>query len=175
MTSEELCSATGASANDAIPLLPFIEDAMAEFEINTPRRQAMFLAQVGHESGGLHFLREIWGPTPTQKRYEGRVDLGNLQPGDGSKFRGRGLIQVTGRSNYEACGEALDLPLLDHPELLETPKNAVRSAAWFWKVRGLNELADVGDFMGITRRINGGLNGYDQRVALYGKAQEALV
>ncbi len=131
----------------------------------------MFLAQVGHESGGLHWLREIWGPTATQQRYEGRADLGNTQPGDGSKFRGRGLIQTTGRSNYEATGDALGLPLLDHPELLETPTNAARSAAWFWKSHGLNDLADEGDFMRITRRINGGLNGYDKRVALYEQAQ----
>lgn len=174
MTLEELQSATGATAADAMRVYPFLEEAMKEFFIDTPKRQAAFLAQVGHESGGLHYLKEIWGPTHAQLGYEGRADLGNTEPGDGSKFRGRGLVQITGRANYAEVAEALTLPLLDNPELLETPKNAVRSAAWFWKKHGLNELADNGDYMRITKRINGGLNGYDQRVALYTKAQEAL-
>lgn len=171
MTPEQLSVSTGATLFDAKRMQPFIEPAMAEFCINTPRRKAMFLAQVGHESGGLHYLREIWGPTPAQFRYEGRADLGNMFPGDGSKFRGRGLIQITGRSNYFDCGNALNLPLQDHPEQLEQPVNAARSAAWFWQAHGLNELADNGDFMVITKRINGGLNGYAQRLALYEKAQ----
>lgn len=174
MTPEELASATGASMADATRMLAPIEAAMEEFYIDSPRRKAMFLAQIGHESGGLHWMRELWGPTPTQERYEGRKDLGNTEPGDGSRFRGRGLIQITGRANYESVGEALGLPLLTNPELLETPINAARSAAWFWHSRGLNDLADSGDYMRITRRINGGLNGYDQRVALYEKAQEVM-
>jgi putative chitinase len=174
MTPEELASATGASIADALKMLDPIEAAMSEFEIDTPRRKAMFLAQVGHESGGLHWLREIWGPTQAQERYEGREDLGNFLPGDGSKFRGRGLIQITGRSNYVEVGEALGLPLAENPQLLETPINAARSAAWFWKEHGLNDLADNGEFIRITKRINGGLNGYDQRLALYEKAQETL-
>jgi len=174
MTPDELCAATGATLKDAQRMLEAIEAAMAEFDINTRKRQAMFLAQVGHESGGLHWLREIWGPTPAQQRYEGRADLGNICAGDGLRFRGRGLIQITGRGNYARCGEALGLPLLEQPELLETPVNAARSAAWFWQVHGLNALADEGDFNQVTRRINGGLNGYSQRMALYAQALEAL-
>lgn len=149
-----------------------LNQAMAEFEISTPARQASFLSQVGHESGQLRYVREI----ASGSAYEGRKDLGNTQPGDGVKFRGRGLIQVTGRANYAACGKALSLDLLLHPELLESPVNACRSAAWFWKSRGLNELADDGiaSFGVITRRINGGTNGIADRLALYNKAQEVL-
>lgn len=175
MDLKTLQIATGAKTKDAERLLSFIDSAMTEFEINTPRRQAMFLPQIGHESGHLEYLKEIWGPTPTQLRYDGRKDLGNVQTGDGFKYRGRGLIQVTGRSNYEQVGKALGLPLIDQPELLESPENAARSAAWFWKNRGLNELADAGDYERITRRINGGLNGYAERVALYEKASGVLV
>ena len=144
--------------------------AMDEYEINTPDRQAAFLAQVAHESGQLRYVRELWGPTPAQQKYEGRANLGNTEPGDGYRYRGRGLIQITGRFNYADCGEALGLDLIEHPELLELKVNAARSAAWFWKDRGLNELADSGDFKTITRRINGGMNGYDERLALYERA-----
>lgn len=171
MSPSDLSTATGARIDRATEWLPFIEAAMAEFDINTPGRQAAFLAQIGHESGGLHWITELWGPTLTQSHYEGRADLGNTESGDGFKFRGRGLIQTTGRANYEKAGDALDLPLVDHPELLETPANAARSAAWFWQAHGLNDLADVGDFRRITMRINGGFNGYDDRLALYEAAK----
>lgn len=120
---------------------------------------AAFIAQIGHESGQLVYVREIWGPTPAQTKYEGRADLGNTVPGDGLKCRGRGLIQITGRANYAACGEALGLDLINHPELLEQPQYACMSAAWFWATKGLNTLADAGDFDRITKRINGWLNG----------------
>lgn len=174
MTNNELMKCTGARDVDAIRFVEIIEDAMSAFDINTPKRQAAFLAQVGHESGGLHWLRELWGPTPAQIRYEGRADLGNTQPGDGFKYRGRGLIQITGRANYSEAGKALGLPLIDFPVLLENPEFAAKSAAWFWKSRGLNELADIDKFERITRRINGGLNGQAERLALYQKAQEAI-
>jgi len=142
------------------------------YNINTPLRVAAFLAQIGHESGRLRYVKELWGPTVWQQGYEGRADLGNTQKGDGSKFRGRGLIQITGRYNYRLCGEALGLDLLEHPELLEDPHYAVMSAAWYWDGRCLNKYADAGDFDHITRRINGGDNGKADRDALY---QRALV
>lgn len=148
--------------------------AMALYAIDSPARQAAFLAQVGHESGRLIYVRELWGPTPSQEGYEGRSDLGNTKPGDGFKFRGRGLIQVTGRANYRTCGSALGLPLEDHPELLEQPSNAAQSAAWFWDSRNLNLLVDTGDFETITRRINGGLNGLQDRLILYALCKRAL-
>ena len=130
-----------------------------------------FLAQIAHESGGFIYTREIWGPTPAQTGYEGRLDLGNTEPGDGKRFKGRGLIQVTGRANYRACGLALDLPLLDQPELLELPMPAARSAGWYWKSRKLDE---IDDFEKLTRRINGGLNGLADRYAYLGRAKQAM-
>ena len=174
MNAQELAQATGARIDRAATFLPVIEAAWNDFDINTPERQAAFLAQVGHESGGLHWLVELWGQTVTQSHYEGRADLGNTEPGDGFKYRGRGLIQLTGRANYRKAGEALATDLEGNPELAAEPEMATRTAMWFWKEHGLNELADAGDFMRITRRINGGTNGYDQRVALWEQAKEAL-
>ena len=174
MTPQQLAICTCARIDRATEHLPHIEAAMQEFGITTKARQAAFLAQVGHESGGLHWLVEIWGPTAAQRRYELRQDIGNNQPGDGYRFRGRGLIQITGRHNYEKCGEALGMSLIVRPELLGQSPLADRSAAWFWTTHGCNELADMGAFERLTRRINGGLNGYADRLALWGKAQEAL-
>lgn len=174
MTPEELSKCTGARIDRAEEWLPFIESAMAEFDISTPERQAAFLAQIGHESGGLHWSSEIWGPTGAQQRYEGRRDLGNTEPGDGFRFKGRGLIQTTGRANYEATGDALGVDLISDPVQLAQPELAARSAAWFWANRGLNELADDGEFERITKRINGGLNGYAERCELWEAAKDVL-
>lgn len=174
MTPELLNAATGCGAMRAELWAAPITAAMAEYGVNTKFRRAAFLAQVAHESGGFKYVRELWGPTTAQARYEGRTDLGNTQPGDGSRFRGRGLIQITGRANYAAGGEALGLDLLTHPELLEEPKHAADSAAWFWQSHKLNELADQQLFTAITRRINGGLNGQEERTALYHRALAVL-
>lgn len=153
---------------------PILADVMLFRQINTPARAAAFLAQVGHESGQLRYLREIWGPTPAQTRYEGRTDLGNTQPGDGKRFLGRGLIQITGRAHYAACGAALGVDLIAQPELLEKPEYAAGSAAWFWLQNSLNRFADRGDFVGLTRAINGGTNGITDRRALWERAKAAL-
>lgn len=146
--------------------------AMHEYGIDTPARQAAFLAQVAHESGSLRYVREL----ASGDAYEGRADLGNTEPGDGRRFRGRGLIQITGRANYRDCSRALfgDDRLLNSPELLEEPRAACRSAAWFWRSRDLNPLADVGAFRAITKAVNGGFNGYDDRLAYYERAQAVL-
>lgn len=153
----------------AVPL----SDAMDEFGIDTPARQAAFIAQIGHESGSLRYVEEI----ASGAAYEGRKDLGNTQPGDGRRFKGRGLIQITGRANYAACSAALlgdrDV-LLNDPARLCEPGLAARSAAWFWRSRNLNDLADRGDFERITRRINGGLNGYKDRVAIWHRALDVM-
>lgn len=159
----------------AAVFLVALNDAMAEFGINTPARQAAFLAQVAHESGSLRYVEEI----ASGRAYEGRGDLGNVNPGDGIKFKGRGLIQITGRANYRACSAALfrDTRLLDHPEQLEGVVAACRSAAWFWQSRSLNTWADAGDdaaFRKITRTINGGFNGLADRIAYYERAKEVL-
>ena len=154
--------------------VPVLNTAMNRYQIVGAKRVAAFIAQIGHESGQLKYGREIWGPTAAQTRYEGRADLGNTQPGDGSKYRGRGLIQITGRANYKACGEALSLDLIKQPELLEKPQHACMSAAWFWSTKGLSTLADESKFETITRRINGGLNGLADRQMLYARALKVL-
>lgn len=148
--------------------------AMRRYGITTRERVAAFLAQIGHESGGLRYVREIWGPTKAQAGYEGRRDLGNTEPGDGHRFLGRGLIQITGRANYRACGKALGIDLEIAPESLESPLYAALSAGWFWDSRGLNALADAGEFKQITRRINGGTNGMADRLAYFERAREVL-
>lgn len=159
---------------DAGVFVSALNIAMGRYQIVGARRVAAFIAQVGHESGQLRHVRELWGPTPAQARYEGRADLGNTLPGDGFRFRGRGLIQITGRANYVECGEALGLDLISHPELLEQPAVAAMSAAWFWGTRGLNGLADAGEFERITRRINGGLNGLADRLQIWARARDVL-
>ena len=174
MTPAGLAQATGASIDRATRFLPIIEGAAPDFEITTPTRMAAFLAQIGHESGGLHWLTELWGPTQAQRNYEGRKDLGNDRMLDGFKYRGRGLIQITGKSNYRLCSDALATDFVSDPDLLATPEYAVRSAMWFWQSHGLNGLADGGYFEHITRIINGGLNGEDKRLALYSEAKKAL-
>ncbi|ROL86129.1 glycoside hydrolase family 19 protein [Pseudomonas chlororaphis] len=154
--------------------------AMALRQIDTPKRQAAFLAQVGHESGQLQFVRELGGDQYLSKYDTGSLAarLGNTPAadGDGQLYRGRGLIQVTGRNNYLRCSLALfgDERLLRTPELLEQAQWAAESAAWFWWVRELNVLADRDDFNGITRKINGGLNGLADRLELWARARAVL-
>ncbi|ERH56409.1 glycoside hydrolase family 19 protein [Pseudomonas simiae] len=174
ITSQQLQLVLPNAGRRASVFVPVLNTAMNRYGILGTARAAAFIAQVGHESGQLRWVREIWGPTAEQVGYEGRADLGNTVKGDGSKYRGRGLIQITGRANYTACGEALGLDLIDMPELLELPQYAAMSAAWFWSTRGLNTLADQGDFSKITRRINGGLNGLEDRLQLWERAKKVL-
>jgi len=157
-----------------------INAAFRRFGINTLKRQAMFLGQVAHESEGFRFTHEIWGPTATQERYEIPHELakqlGNTQPGDGLKFKGRGLIQVTGRENVGKCSMFIfgDHRLLIDPSWLETPEGAAMSAGWFWSFHGLNELADEDDFEACTRRINGSLTTLEPRIVLWNRAKHIL-
>lgn len=191
MTPEQLATCTGCLRPAlAASWLEPIEAAMAAYGIDTPQRQAAFLAQIGHESGGLQYAREIWGPTPTQERYEGRADLGNTQPGDGKRFRGHGLIQVTGRDNHARARDRLrakfpdrDVPDFEaDPEALASPEWAALSAADFWDAHNLNKWADAGDFDGVSDVINrgrktakeGDANGYADRLARYNEAREVL-
>lgn len=152
-----------ATSQAVAAFLPALNAAMEEFAIVTPARQAAFLANVCIESGSLRYVKEI----ASGAAYEGRDDLGNTEPGDGVRFKGRGLIQVTGRANYAACGKALGLDLLAHPELLERPVNACRSAAWFWDSHKLNALADQNMITACCKKVNGGSNGLPQRLAVY--------
>jgi len=180
VTPSTLKQAIGCSAQRADIWAPFLTEAMGMFAIDTPARQAAFLAQIAHESGQLAHVREIWGPLPSQLRYEGRADLGNTQKGDGLRYRGRGLIQTTGRANYRSTYDGLrklvpNVPDFEmEPEKLEHPRWAALSAGWYWSARGLNALADAGDFDRITRRINGGINGLQDRLLLWASAKTAV-
>ena len=164
-------------ARRSIYLKP-LNQAMAEISINTPQRQAHFLGQVSHESGQLRFVEELWGPTSVQLRYEPpsslAARLGNTQPGDGKRYRGRGMFQLVGRAAYKKYGDALGLDLVNEPELAARPDIAVRTAAMDWKLRGMNELADADDLTGITRRISGGVNGIADRARAVDTAKRVL-
>jgi putative chitinase len=174
MSPDQLARAIGCRPQLAQRWVQHLNEAMQQYGINTPVRQAAFLAQIGHESGGLRFVREMWGPTAAQVRYEGRTDLGNTRPGDGLRYLGRGLIQVTGRDNYRRIGKVMGLDLENNPELLEQPQWAAQSAALFWNGINGNTLADAGDFERLTKKINGGLNGYEDRLQRLELASSAL-
>ena len=143
---------------------------MEEAAINTPARQAAFLAQLAHESLGLTAFEEF----ASGAAYEWRTDLGNTHAGDGRRYKGRGPIQLTGRANYRAAGKALGLDLEGNPELAATPEIGFRVATWYWSSRNLNQLADVGDFDAITYRINGGYNGHHDRRHYWSRAKDVL-
>jgi putative chitinase len=159
-----------APASRLDPFIVPLNETLEKYQINTPLRIQMFLAQVGHESGQFRYMEEL----ASGSAYENRKDLGNMSPGDGVKYKGRGLIQITGRRNYALCSLELDLPLLETPELLAQLPWAVQSAGWYWSSRNLNSYCDKGDFETLTKRINGGLNGYADRVMLYKRAIEAF-
>ncbi len=150
--------------------LPFIQQAMQEFAITSYLREAAFLAQLAHESGELRYMEEL----ASGAAYEGRKDLGNTQPGDGKRYKGRGPIQLTGRANYKKYGDLLGLDLINNPTTAATPQVGFRIAGQFWKLNGLNELADQQKFETITRRINGGLNGQPDRLKYYNRAKGVL-
>jgi len=150
--------------------LPFLNEAMAEGEINTPLRQSMFLAQLLHESGDFKWMEEI----ASGAAYEGRKDLGNTHTGDGKRFKGRGPIQLTGRANYKAAGDALGVDFINSPEIAAFPEYGFRTAVWFWGTRNLNVPSDAGDIKTVTKKINGGFNGLEDRKARYAKAKKVL-
>jgi putative chitinase len=201
LTRDELLTIMPHAANVVDQALGPLDAAMTRFEIQGPARQAAFLAQLAHESGELRHwseslnyswqrLRQVFPryfKTDAEAQafdrqdvrianrvYGGRMGNGPEDSGDGWRYRGRGPIQLTGKDNYRSCGAGLRLDLLARPELLETPETGCLSAAWFWVKNGLNALADAGDFVGITRRINGGLVGLDERRAFWERAKEVL-
>ncbi|UZQ53978.1 hypothetical protein OOK60_16015 [Trichothermofontia sichuanensis B231] len=155
-------------------LTPGVNETFERYQINTRLRMAHFLAQVMHESGGFRWLREIWGPTDAQRGYEGRRDLGNTQPGDGKRFMGRGLIQLTGRANYAAFSKDLGVDFVANPTLVEQPPYAVIVAGWYWDRRKLNTWADLDDLEGVTFRVNGGYNGLEDRRRYLNRAKAVL-
>jgi len=176
VSAEQLISIAGSGQlSDRIKALtPGVNATFEKYQINTKLRMAHFLAQVMHESGGFQWLREIWGPTATQKGYEGRRDLGNTQAGDGKRFMGRGLIQLTGRANYQQFSKDLGVDFIATPELVEKPPYAVLVAGWFWNTRSLNQYADKDDLRSVTRRINGGYNGIADREKYLKRAKVVL-
>jgi predicted chitinase/LysM repeat protein len=157
--------------DDLATLLIPLNRAMARFGINTKDRQAAFLGQIAVESGQFRYRYEL----ASGEAYEGRAGLGNTQPGDGPRYKGRGLIQLTGRANYRRVGQALGLALENDPDLAALPENSANIAAYFFSSRGLNELADRGDVKEITRRVNGGDNGLEARTGFYETAKQVLV
>lgn len=162
-----LAAMPGLARATAESYLPHMEAAQREYNITSEMRSRMWLAQVGHESLSLRYMEEI----ADGSAYEGRSDLGNTQPGDGKKYKGRGPIQITGRYNYTQAGAALKLPLVDQPQIAAQPQHAFRVSAWWWQTHGLNEISDTGDVTAATRRINGGLNGLADRQSRYSRAQ----
>lgn len=174
VTPQQLVDLYGCPSARAAQFAPHLNEGMWGAGIVSPARIRAFLAQIGHESGRLRYVREMWGPTEAQLGYEGRADLGNTEAGDGKRFLGRGLIQITGRRNYQAVSDALGEDFVACPGLLESYRWASLSAAWWWFEHGLNALADAGDFDVITRRINGGQNGRADRIALHEAAQTII-
>jgi putative chitinase len=158
--------------------LPHLNTAMQTYGVNTMSRTAAFVAQLAHESAEFRFMEEIWGPIPAQIRYEPPSELarrlGNTEPGDGKRFKGRGPIQITGRFNYKKYGDLLGVDLTGQPELAAQPAVAFFTAGLFWITNGLNELADGEQFVTITKRINGGINGLPDRQKYYARAKDVL-
>lgn len=150
----------GARPDRAVELALAANVHVPAHEIDaTPRRLAHFLAQVGHESGGFRYMEEI----ASGAAYEGCADLGNTQPGDGKRFKGRGPIQLTGRANYRRFGQMAGIDFENHPEIAAIPSIGMLTACLYWTDHDLNLLADRDDVMTITKLINGGLNGLDDR------------
>ena len=176
-----------------------LQQTFNKYSLNTALRQAAFIGQCQHESNNFRTLEEnlhysaaglmrTWSsrfPSTdvaeqfannpekiANKVYAGR--MGNTEEGDGWAYHGRGLIQLTGRDNYRNCGTSIGMNLITNPELLLQPKGAVLSAGWFWNKHGLNDLADSRDYETMTKRINGGTLGLDDRIAKINKALEIL-
>jgi putative chitinase len=171
ITQEQLSAIAPYSRRDRLEkLLPHLNNTMQRYTITTPLRKAHFLAQLGHESDGFNTNEEY----ASGAAYEGRRDLGNTQAGDGVRFKGRGLIQVTGRANYLDCGRALGVDLINNPQRLGDFDLACLSAGWFWDTRKLNGHADRDDVLTITRIINGGTNGLADRQSYLARAKRVL-
>ncbi|PSB23783.1 chitinase [Stenomitos frigidus ULC18] len=151
-------------------LVPHLNQAMAKFGVNTRLRQAHLLAQIAHESDRFTALEA----SRSGADYEGRKDLGNTQRGDGVKYKPRGLIQLVGRTNYAAASKALGVDLIHHPQRLADPELAALSAGWFWSTNQLNGDADKDDVRTVTKIVNGGYNGLDDRIQLLQAAKKAL-
>ena len=158
----------GAPADRAVELAICAARYFAEYGVmDSALRLAHLMAQLIHESGSFRYMEEI----ASGAAYEGRKDLGNTQPGDGIRFKGRGPIQITGRTNYRYFGDKIGIAIEQNPALAASPSIGLHLALEYWKDRRLNILADSDDVVGITRRINGGVTGLDDRKAHLAKVK----
>lgn len=166
---------SGSRADRQAEIIDGIGSAMsavlADYEITNRLRIAHFLAQICHESAGLRTTEEF----ADGSAYEGRADLGNVESGDGRRFKGRGLLQLTGRSNYKIYGDALGIDLIENPEQAADPLTSLKIACLYWKRHGINPLCDADNLQAVTRKVNGGLNGLDGRADFLAKAKAALL
>lgn len=180
ITKEQLATAYQCPMSRADYWDDWINESMLLWGITDRLDIACFLAQLGHESGSLRWSREIWGPTRAQRKYEGRRDLGNTQPGDGKRFMGRGPIQMTGRHNYRKVTAWIrkvvpDAPDFEaNPQLLELPRWGSLAAGAFWKWNNLSELGRLGAITKTTRIVNGGYNGLADRKAIFQRLLKVL-
>lgn len=175
ITREQLLKVMPTAKNRVDKYLVFINRYAAEFNITTSLRMAHYLAQIAHESAELKYTKEL----ASGAKYDtGKlaVLLGNtpVADGDGQRYKGRGLIQLTGKANYKAYKEYCGFDVVTKPELLEQPLGATRSSMWFWQTHGLNALADKDDVKAVTKRINGGYNGLSSRTKYLARAKKTL-
>lgn len=172
-----------AAERNMLSVLTALEGMGPDLGLDQPHRLAQFLAQIMHESGEFRYDRELWGPTPAQQRYDTRADLGNTpaKDGDGEKYKGRTAIQITGKSNYEQFWRWCSHYYNDVPNFVDDPDAVNRDPweglgpLWYWDTRKLNKYADQGDIEMVTKRINGGLNGYADRLDYYARAALVLL
>lgn len=175
LTLAQLVAIDPNTGKKAPTYLPWLNATFDEFQINTNARRASFLSQILVESLSLTFTTEIASGAAYDTGQLAK-NLGNTPEadGDGQRWKGHGLIQVTGLANHTQCATYFKKPLDEIAAWLQTPEGATRSAGWFWRSHGLNELADAGDQLKVTRRVNGGTNGLDRRLAMYARAQQVL-
>lgn len=167
------------NAKDKVDLyLTYINGYSDLFKIDTPLRMAHFLAQIAHETNELRYVKELGNEAYFRKYDVGKLKqmLGNIKPGDGYKYRGRGIIQITGRANYQAYQDSKHCngDIMSNPKLLEQPLGAVKSGMWWWWKHDLNKLADHDSFLEITKTINGGTNGLKSRETFLVRAKEVF-
>lgn len=176
ITKEQILKIMPNAKNRVDKYLPYFNELAEKYHINTKLRWAHFLAQIAHESGELLYTHELGKNSYFLKYEKGSLGkmLGNTHEGDGAKYKGRGFIQLTGRSNYSIFQTYSMKPVLEHPELLEQPELCVDVSMWFWEAHGLNELADADNVLRITKKINGGTNGLVSRKKYLARAMVAL-
>lgn len=172
MITKEMLKAIAPNSKSEIidPLVKYLDMYLPKYEVNSYLRICHFLAQAAHESASFRTLEEY----ASGSAYEGRKDLGNVNKGDGVRYKGRGIFQLTGRANYRDMGKKLNLDLENNPQLAATPEVSVLTALEYWKSRGLSTYADKDDVTTITKKINGGLNGFDDRKNYLAKAKTVI-